>query len=209
MGPVVTGEHRRKIVGYIDARRRAGRDARRRRPRASSSPATSGLLPRPDAVRSRDAGDDDLQGRNLRAGADRRARRDRSTRRSRWSTPTRTATAPRSSRDRARRRGASSRRSQVGMVGINVPIPVPMAFFSFGGWKQSLFGDLHVHGTEGIKFYTRTKAVTRRWTADARQRSVPHAAARLARHISVSISARRHKKVARRSLTTLHSSYTT
>lgn len=55
---------------------------------------------------------------------------------------------------------------QVGMVGINVPIPVPMAFFSFGGWKQSLFGDLHVHGVEGIKFYTRTKAVTRRWTAD-------------------------------------------
>ena len=53
---------------------------------------------------------------------------------------------------------------QVGMVGINVPVPVPMAFFSFGGWKQSLFGDLHVHGMEGIKFYTRTKAVTRRWT---------------------------------------------
>ena len=44
-----------------------------------------------------------------------------------------------------------------------MPIPVPMAFFSFGGWKQSLFGDLHVHGMEGIKFYTRTKAVTTRW----------------------------------------------
>ncbi len=57
------------------------------------------------------------------------------------------------------------------MVGINVPIPVPMAFFSFGGWKQSLFGDLHVHGIEGIKFYTRTKAVTRRWTEDADCRS--------------------------------------
>ena len=55
---------------------------------------------------------------------------------------------------------------QVGMVGINVPIPVPMAFYSFGGWKASLFGDLHVHGTEGVKFYTRTKAVTRRWTED-------------------------------------------
>ena len=55
---------------------------------------------------------------------------------------------------------------QIGMVGINVPIPVPMAFYSFGGWKSSLFGDLHVHGAEGIKFYTRTKAVTRRWTED-------------------------------------------
>jgi malonate-semialdehyde dehydrogenase (acetylating)/methylmalonate-semialdehyde dehydrogenase len=52
---------------------------------------------------------------------------------------------------------------EVGMVGINVPIPVPMAFFSFGGWKQSLFGDLHVHGMEGVYFYTRTKAVTARW----------------------------------------------
>ena len=56
--------------------------------------------------------------------------------------------------------------AQVGMVGINVPIPVPMAFFSFGGWKASLFGDLHVHGMEAVSFYTRTKVVTERW-ADA------------------------------------------
>jgi malonate-semialdehyde dehydrogenase (acetylating)/methylmalonate-semialdehyde dehydrogenase len=52
---------------------------------------------------------------------------------------------------------------QVGMVGINVPIPVPVAMFPFGGWKQSLFGDLHIYGPEGVKFYTRTKAVTTRW----------------------------------------------
>ncbi|MCL4814294.1 MAG: CoA-acylating methylmalonate-semialdehyde dehydrogenase [Vicinamibacteraceae bacterium] len=52
---------------------------------------------------------------------------------------------------------------QVGMVGINVPIPVPMAYYSFGGWKQSLFGDAHVHGREGIQFYTRGKVVTARW----------------------------------------------
>jgi malonate-semialdehyde dehydrogenase (acetylating)/methylmalonate-semialdehyde dehydrogenase len=52
---------------------------------------------------------------------------------------------------------------QVGMVGINVPIPVPMAYYSFGGWKQSLFGDTHVHGTEGVHFYTRGKVVTSRW----------------------------------------------
>jgi malonate-semialdehyde dehydrogenase (acetylating)/methylmalonate-semialdehyde dehydrogenase len=51
----------------------------------------------------------------------------------------------------------------VGMVGINVPIPVPVAYFSFGGWKSSLFGDLHVHGVESVKFYTRTKVVTTRW----------------------------------------------
>jgi len=52
---------------------------------------------------------------------------------------------------------------QVGMVGVNVPIPVPMAYYSFGGWKDSLFGDTHMHGTEGVHFYTRGKAVTSRW----------------------------------------------
>ena len=52
---------------------------------------------------------------------------------------------------------------QVGMVGINVAIPVPVAFYSFGGWKNSLFGDLHAHGMEGVKFYTRTKVITTRW----------------------------------------------
>jgi malonate-semialdehyde dehydrogenase (acetylating)/methylmalonate-semialdehyde dehydrogenase len=51
----------------------------------------------------------------------------------------------------------------VGMVGVNVPIPVPVAYYSFGGWKNSLFGDRHIYGPEGIDFYTRTKAVTSRW----------------------------------------------
>ncbi|MFD3425742.1 CoA-acylating methylmalonate-semialdehyde dehydrogenase [Nocardia fluminea] len=63
--------------------------------------------------------------------------------------------------------GGAGRRFQheveVGMVGINVPIPVPMAYFSFGGWKNSLFGDSHAHGTDGVHFFTRTKAVTARW----------------------------------------------
>ena len=52
---------------------------------------------------------------------------------------------------------------QVGMVGINVPIPTPMAYYSFGGWKNSLFGDTHAHGMEGVHFFTKTKAVTARW----------------------------------------------
>ncbi|MGE3840600.1 MAG: CoA-acylating methylmalonate-semialdehyde dehydrogenase [Vicinamibacterales bacterium] len=60
---------------------------------------------------------------------------------------------------------------QVGMVGINVPIPVPMAYYSFGGWRHSLFGDSHVHGREGIHFYTRGKVVTTRWS-DPRHRGV-------------------------------------
>jgi malonate-semialdehyde dehydrogenase (acetylating) / methylmalonate-semialdehyde dehydrogenase len=63
--------------------------------------------------------------------------------------------------------GAAAREFQrgvkVGMIGINVPIPVPMAWYSFGGWKDSLFGDRHVHGAEGVSFYTRAKVVTSRW----------------------------------------------
>jgi malonate-semialdehyde dehydrogenase (acetylating) / methylmalonate-semialdehyde dehydrogenase len=67
--------------------------------------------------------------------------------------------------------GAAARRFQrgvnVGMIGINVPIPVPMAYYSFGGWKDSLFGDKHIHGPEGVSFYTRAKVVTSRWPAVA------------------------------------------
>ena len=63
--------------------------------------------------------------------------------------------------------GEAARRFQrgvnVGMVGINVPIPVPMAYYSFGGWKDSLFGQHHIHGPEGVNFYTRGKVVTARW----------------------------------------------
>jgi malonate-semialdehyde dehydrogenase (acetylating)/methylmalonate-semialdehyde dehydrogenase len=51
----------------------------------------------------------------------------------------------------------------IGMVGVNIPIPVPMSFHSFGGWKRSLFGDHHMHGTEGVRFFTRLKAITSRW----------------------------------------------
>jgi malonate-semialdehyde dehydrogenase (acetylating)/methylmalonate-semialdehyde dehydrogenase len=65
------------------------------------------------------------------------------------------------------RDGGAARQFQfdvnVGMVGINVPIPVPVSYYSFGGWKASLFGDLHMYGPEGIRFFTRAKVVTARW----------------------------------------------
>jgi malonate-semialdehyde dehydrogenase (acetylating) / methylmalonate-semialdehyde dehydrogenase len=67
--------------------------------------------------------------------------------------------------------GAAARRFQravtVGMIGVNVPIPVPMAYYSFGGWKDSLFGQSRIHGTDGVDFYTRSKVVTERWPAPA------------------------------------------
>jgi malonate-semialdehyde dehydrogenase (acetylating)/methylmalonate-semialdehyde dehydrogenase len=65
------------------------------------------------------------------------------------------------------RDGGAARQFQfdvdAGMVGVNVPIPVPVSYYSFGGWKASLFGDLHIYGPEGVQFYTRTKVVTSRW----------------------------------------------
>jgi malonate-semialdehyde dehydrogenase (acetylating)/methylmalonate-semialdehyde dehydrogenase len=71
--------------------------------------------------------------------------------------------------------GGAARRfqqeAQIGMVGVNVPIPVPMAYYSFGGWKSSLFGDAHIYGREGVQFYTRGKVVTSRWP-DPRHRGV-------------------------------------
>ena len=68
-----------------------------------------------------------------------------------------------------RRRGARLRRQiEVGMVGINVPIPVPVAYHSFGGWKRSLFGDHAIYGPEGVRFYTRLKTVTARWPTGIR-----------------------------------------
>ena len=62
---------------------------------------------------------------------------------------------------------------QAGMVGINVPIPVPVAYYSFGGWKASLFGDRHIYGPEGIDFYTRGKVVTSRWPDPATSQGRP------------------------------------
>jgi malonate-semialdehyde dehydrogenase (acetylating)/methylmalonate-semialdehyde dehydrogenase len=59
--------------------------------------------------------------------------------------------------------------ARIGMVGVNVPIPVPMAYHSFGGWKRSLFGDHHIYGPEGVRFYTRYKAVMQRWPGGARR----------------------------------------
>jgi malonate-semialdehyde dehydrogenase (acetylating)/methylmalonate-semialdehyde dehydrogenase len=65
-----------------------------------------------------------------------------------------------------------SNRIQIGMVGINVPIPVPMAFHSFGGWKRSLFGDHAIHGPEGVRFYTKLKTITSRWPSGIRSGAV-------------------------------------
>ena len=67
---------------------------------------------------------------------------------------------------------------KVGMVGVNVPLPVPVAYHSFGGWKRSLFGDLHAYGPDSVRFYTKRKTITQRWpesdVTEKAQYAFPH-----------------------------------
>ena len=117
-----------------------------------------------------------LQGRDFRAGALGRAREGLSRRRSIFRTSTNTAMASRSSRATATPRAISPRKVEVGMVGINFAIPVPLAYHTFGGWKRSGFGDLNQHGPDSIRFYTKTKTVTARWpsgTKDGADFTIP------------------------------------
>jgi malonate-semialdehyde dehydrogenase (acetylating)/methylmalonate-semialdehyde dehydrogenase len=166
MGPVVTGEHRKRIVGYIDAGVAQGAelvvDGRGLVIRGHEHGFFVGPTLFDRVTPAMTIYQDEIFGPVLvvvRAGSLEEAVAIVN------ANPYGNGTAI------FTRSGAAARifehEVQVGMVGINVPIPVPMAFYSFGGWKSSLFGDLHVHGVEGIKFYTRTKAVTRRWTEDA------------------------------------------
>ena len=163
MGPLITSEHRDKVATLPGHRAGAGCHAPRRRAPARPLQRVRRLLPRRLAARQRHARDGVLSQRDLRPGARGRARRTTTPRRSsivndnQYGNGTAIFT----------RDGGAARQYQfdanVGMVGINVPIPVPVAYYSFGGWKASLFGDIHMYGPEGIQFYTRGKVVTARW----------------------------------------------
>ena len=146
------------------APRTAATGAAERRPQAPA--ASSWRMP----VRSGTPGDVDLHGRDLRPGALPGAREELR----------RGAVARQRSRVRNgaaifTRDGDTARdfttRAKIGMIGVNVPIPVPSAFHSFGGWKRSLFGDHYMHGPEGVRFYTRLKTITQRWPSGARERA--------------------------------------
>ena len=146
MGPLITGEHRDKVRGYVDGRGGRGRDGRRRRPRRR---AGRGLLPQPDAARQRHAGA--WPATTTRSSA-RCCRSSGSTAYDEGlelinDNPYGNGTAI------FTRDGGAARQFQfdvnVGMVGVNVPIPVPVSYYSFGGWKASLFGDTHMYGPGG------------------------------------------------------------
>ena len=166
MGPLVTSEHRDKVASYVENAPGEGAtvvvDGRDGVPER-------GLLPRPEPARRRDARDkayvDEIFGPVL--GVTRVATYEEALRLVNEN-PYGNGVAI------FTRDGGAARQFQfdvqAGMVGINVPIPVPVAYYSFGGWKSSLFGDLHVYGPESIGFYTHGKVVTQRWPDPATSR---------------------------------------
>ena len=168
MGPLVTGPHRDKVASYLDSGVRQGATLAvdgRVHPVIGGRGGRGGgwgLLARAERPGPRHPGDELLHRRDLRAGAERAARPYlRGCRGPGQHSPYGNGVAVFTNDGGAARRFVSE--AEIGMVGVNVPIPVPMAYYSFGGWKASLFGDTHVHGTEGVHFYTRGKAVTSRW----------------------------------------------
>jgi malonate-semialdehyde dehydrogenase (acetylating) / methylmalonate-semialdehyde dehydrogenase len=162
MGPVVTREARDRIVGYIDSGERQGAkirvDGRGLRVPGHENGFFVGPTVIDEVTTQMDVYRDEIFGpvlSVLRADTVEDAIRIVN------ANPYGNGTAIFTSSGEAARR--FQRGVQVGMIGINVPIPVPMAYYSFGGWKESLFGDKHIHGPEGVSFYTRAKVVTARW----------------------------------------------
>ena len=161
MGPLITAEHRDRVRSYVERRRRRGRPGRGRRLGAAG--VGDGFFLGCSLLDDVEPGHAGLRRRDLRARC--------------------SASCGSATFDEAvalvnanpygngvalfTRDGGAARRFEreveVGMVGINVPIPVPVAWHSFGGWKASIFGDSPIYGPEGIRFYTRPKVVTSRW----------------------------------------------
>jgi len=164
MGPLVTREHRDKVAGYIEGAAGQGAtvvaDGRETAPKGDGFFLGVSLLD--DVTPEMDAYKDEIFGPVL--GVTRVGTYDDAVKLVNEN-PYGNGTAI------FTRDGGVARQFQfeveAGMVGINVPIPVPVAYYSFGGWKASLFGDLHMYGPEGVQFYTRAKVVTSRWADPA------------------------------------------
>ena len=163
MGPLVTRQHRDKVTSYLDAGVVGGGDARRRRPRRRLRRRTAtGYFLAPTLFDNVKPGmslyDDEIFGPVL--SVVRVHSYDEGLKLINGN-PYGNGTAIFTNDGGAARR--FQHEVEVGMVGVNVPIPVPVSYFSFGGWKNSLFGDTHAHGMEGVHFFTRGKVVTSRW----------------------------------------------
>jgi malonate-semialdehyde dehydrogenase (acetylating)/methylmalonate-semialdehyde dehydrogenase len=169
MGPLVTGQHRDKVASYLDSApaqgARLAADGREHPLYKESEGFFLGVSLLDDVTPDMDAYRDEIFGPVLTVM---RVKTYEEAVRLINDNPYGNGTAI------FTRDGGAARQFQfdvnVGMVGINVPIPVPVAYYSFGGWKSSLFGDLHMYGPEGVQFYTRAKVVTSRWPDPATSR---------------------------------------
>ena len=153
----------REGEGLRRAGRQGRRDARRRRPRRQGPRPRERLLPRRVPLRPREAGDGDLQGRDLRPGARRRAREDARRGDEAHQRLTSTATARASSRATAKPRATSPTTSWSAWSASTCRCRCPSRTTRFGGWKRSLFGDLSAYGPDAVRFYTKRKTITQRW----------------------------------------------
>jgi malonate-semialdehyde dehydrogenase (acetylating)/methylmalonate-semialdehyde dehydrogenase len=160
MGPLITREHREKVAGYLESGPEQGAtvvvDGRETAPDGDGFFLGVSLLD--DVTPEMDCYRDEIFGPVLSVvRTDTYDEAVRLVNENPWGNGTAIFT----------RDGGAARQfqfeAQAGMVGINVPIPVPVGWFSFGGWKASLFGDLHAYGPESINFYTRGKVITSRW----------------------------------------------
>ena len=164
MGPLVTGPHRDKVASYLDSGVAQGASLPidgRRHPVTGGD--AGGFWLGPERARPRDPGDELLHRRDLRPGAVDAARADRTRRRSAWSTTARTATAWRSSPATGERPAGSSPRRRSAWWASTCRSRCRWRTTRSAGGRPSLFGDTHVHGTEGVHFYTHGKVVTSRW----------------------------------------------
>ncbi len=162
MGPLVTREHRDRVAGYVDAGEEAGAklvvDGREVTPHGDANGFWLGPTLLDHVQPTMSVYTDEIFGPVLSVlRVDSYEHALQLVNSNEWGNGTAIFTND----------GGAARRFQheveVGMIGINVPIPVPMAYYSFGGWKNSLFGDSHAHGAEGVHFYTRGKVITSRW----------------------------------------------
>ena len=167
-GPLVTAAHLKKVKDYVAS-------ASRKAPSCASTAATS----RCRATRTASTWAAACSTRSSPTCAS--TRRRSSARCCRWCAPRPTRRACKLANDHEYGNGVAiftrdgdaardfAAKVNVGMVGVNVPIPVPLAYYTFGGWKRSGFGDLNQHGPEGVRFYTKTKTVTSRWPSGVKE----------------------------------------
>ena len=176
-GPVVNDAHKERVEKLHPDGRRRGRRAGRRRPRLHAAGPRGGLLHRPDPVRPCEADfegyQEEIFGPVLQI-----------VRAEDFEEAVRLPSEHQYGNGVAifTRNGHAARefaaRVNVGMVGINVPIPVPVAYHTFGGWKRSGFGDIDQHGMEGVRFWTKTKTVTQRWPDGGHKEEAPSSSRR-------------------------------